>query len=322
MSAQLATANPRRIKASHRRRRNLASGHRIYILNNPLSGTDPTGYTVTCGTTIKPGDICETTATKTERDSITHLPTKVTRTYTVVNNGGVGYATEGTGLRAFSALNAMMSSIGGSSSRGNISGPGLSATPMRIGVNPGAFCARAGIGCDDNPYLYNPNEPSGLAKFAGDIIGSFGSADHDGYKSNYFTHDWIASPQEARENAAVALLTLLLPAARVEDAVADGATAARNALADSLAPLRGRAPATVTGGYNLNTGEFLARACGGGKCAEDHVAEALGGNKADIRFTSAIRPRTGEEVPVCPRCEATYGRDAFAPGTKFKTDEQ
>jgi hypothetical protein len=45
VSAVVALANPRRIKASHRRRRRVASDHLLYILNNPLSGTDPTGYT-------------------------------------------------------------------------------------------------------------------------------------------------------------------------------------------------------------------------------------------------------------------------------------
>ena len=98
------------------------------------------------------------------------------------------------------------------------------------------------------------------------------------------------------------------------------AAAARDALAGSLAPLKGQAPATVTGGYNVRTGEVAARACGGGKCAEDHVVGALGGKKADVRFTTAKRPRTGEEVPVCPRCELSYGRDSFPPGTKFKSD--
>ncbi|MGB4066210.1 MAG: RHS repeat-associated core domain-containing protein [Azonexus sp.] len=99
------------------------------------------------------------------------------------------------------------------------------------------------------------------------------------------------------------------------------ATAARDTLAESLAPLKGKAPATVTGGYNVKTGEVAARACGGGKCAEDHVVDALGGNKADVRFTEAMRPRTGEQVPVCQRCEASYGRSPFPSGTRFKSDE-
>jgi hypothetical protein len=46
VSAVIALARPRRIKASHRRRRKVAAGHLLYILNNPLSGTDPSGYAV------------------------------------------------------------------------------------------------------------------------------------------------------------------------------------------------------------------------------------------------------------------------------------
>lgn len=85
--------------------------------------------------------------------------------------------------------------------------------------------------------------------------------------------------------------------------------------------MKGKAPATVTGGYNVKTGEVAARPCGGGKCAEDHVVDALGGIKEDVRFTEAMRPRTGDQVPVCPRCESTYGREPFPPGTRFKSDE-
>lgn len=99
------------------------------------------------------------------------------------------------------------------------------------------------------------------------------------------------------------------------------ARAARDALSAELAGLKGKAPATVTGGYNVNTGEVAARACGGGKCAENHVVDALGGAKGNVRFTEAVRPRTGAEVPVCPRCEATFGREPFPRNTRFKTDE-
>ncbi|WP_202351348.1 RHS repeat-associated core domain-containing protein [Mesorhizobium sp. 113-1-2] len=99
------------------------------------------------------------------------------------------------------------------------------------------------------------------------------------------------------------------------------AIAARDALAESLAPLKGRAPATVTGGYNTTTGQVVARACEGGKCAEDHVFEALGSDKDATHFTPAMRPRNSNEVPVCARCEARYGRGAFPLGTRFKSDE-
>ncbi|ENX05697.1 hypothetical protein F898_02641 [Acinetobacter courvalinii] len=94
----------------------------------------------------------------------------------------------------------------------------------------------------------------------------------------------------------------------------------RDELAASFADSKWK-PATVTGGYNRKTGETTAQTCGGGKCAEDHVAAALGGNKNDIKFTRAVRPRTGKEVAVCTRCEGNYGKDAFPSGTKFQSDK-
>jgi len=52
------------------------------------------------------------------------------------------------------------------------------------------------------------------------------------------------------------------------------------------------------------------------------VVDAPGGVKGGVRFTEAVRPGTGaEEVPVCPRCEATFGRELFPRNTRFKTDE-
>ena len=97
-----------------------------------------------------------------------------------------------------------------------------------------------------------------------------------------------------------------------------GATAARDAMASTV----GKRVATVSAGVNTETGEVAAAACGGGRCAEAHVVDALGGNKDVVKFTKAIRPRTGNEVPVCTRCEATYGRGSFPEGTKFQTDGQ
>jgi hypothetical protein len=111
-----------------------------------------------------------------------------------------------------------------------------------------------------------------------------------------------------------------LNAANQEVELLARARASRDALAAELAPQGGRAPATVTSGYNVRTGEVAARACGNSMCAESHVVEALGGVKEEVRFTEAIRPRTGAEVPICPNCEATFGRDVFPPGTSFKTD--
>ncbi len=62
MLGAFALATPRRIKASHRRRRRVASDHLLYILNNPLSGTDPTGYAAATGSHIQGSDIEDTGA--------------------------------------------------------------------------------------------------------------------------------------------------------------------------------------------------------------------------------------------------------------------
>lgn len=103
------------------------------------------------------------------------------------------------------------------------------------------------------------------------------------------------------------------------------ARAARDSLAKELGSLPARQrPATITAGYNQDTGQVVARACGGGRCAEDWVVDALGGNKDAVRFTEAVRPRSApppfREVPVCTRCEASYGRSPFPKGTSFQSD--
>ena len=99
------------------------------------------------------------------------------------------------------------------------------------------------------------------------------------------------------------------------------ARAARDALANAVKPQGRKAPAAVTGGYNVNTGEVSA-ACSDGVslCAEDVLTKSLNADPADMQFTEAVRPRSGAEQPVCVRCEATYGRDAFPPDTLFQSD--
>src|SRR5690606_1324820 len=98
------------------------------------------------------------------------------------------------------------------------------------------------------------------------------------------------------------------------------ARAARDQLAEQLGSRPARQPpATVTAGYNIETGEVAARASGSGRCAEDWVVDALGGDPSKVRFTEACRPRANpppyREIPVCTRCEGKYGRAPFPEGT-------
>ncbi|WP_437778352.1 RHS repeat domain-containing protein [Sorangium sp. So ce1097] len=107
----------------------------------------------------------------------------------------------------------------------------------------------------------------------------------------------------------------------------DAARAARDARAAELGPLRPpERPATVTGGYHTETGKPATGCSGGGKCAEDRVVEALGGDPSKFKFTEAVRPRPHcplfREVDVCERCEKKYGREPFPEGTKFESDER
>ena len=134
-------------------------------------------------------------------------------------------------------------------------------------------------------------------------------------------------PVSAQEERGVAILSAGVNAAAMSVQAMQGSkdvvkeaqlrSQAENAR-DALATEVGKKVATVTGGYNLKTGQVAAGACGGGHCAEDVVNRTVGGADG---FTRAIRPKTGREVPVCPRCEATYGRNKFPPDTKFKTDQ-
>ena len=103
----------------------------------------------------------------------------------------------------------------------------------------------------------------------------------------------------------------------------DEAVAARDALAAELA-LKNHIPAVVVGAYSPSTGRVTAGASlGSGRgCAEGVCAGNLG-HPADVKFTRAVRPRTGKYFPVCEKCEATYGRGAFPdPETVFKTDKK
>jgi RHS repeat-associated protein len=105
-------------------------------------------------------------------------------------------------------------------------------------------------------------------------------------------------------------------AAAAEDApdLLAQARAARDAKAAEV----GSSKATVTGGYDPATGRVVA-GCSSNPigCAEDDVARQLGIPNDQIQFTEAIRPRTGEQVPVCGRCQTKYGSSQFPPDTLF-----
>lgn len=116
---------------------------------------------------------------------------------------------------------------------------------------------------------------------------------------------------------------LARPPDGADDSRLDQARAARDAQAADLANQPStRRPAAISGGYDIHTGEVATGCSGGGLCAEDRVVEALGGDRRRVRHTEAVRPRTGGQVPVCERCEGRYGREAFPPGTQFKSDRK
>jgi RHS repeat-associated protein len=90
---------------------------------------------------------------------------------------------------------------------------------------------------------------------------------------------------------------------------------------DELADQAGSRVATVTGGYDSATGRVVAGCSGPGFCAEDDVLRQLvelGSDPANVRFTEAIRPRTGLEVPVCVSCQANYFPEQFPASVLFQ----
>ncbi|MFT3969961.1 MAG: RHS repeat-associated core domain-containing protein [Micropruina sp.] len=109
------------------------------------------------------------------------------------------------------------------------------------------------------------------------------------------------------------LLAASTKVAKSAEELLDAARATRNAKAAEV----GRNKATVTGGYSRDG--RVAAGCSSSPvgCAEDDVARQLGGNPGDIKFTEAMRPRTGRQVPVCPRCQEKYKPEQFPPDVLF-----
>ncbi|MGW4229916.1 polymorphic toxin-type HINT domain-containing protein [Streptomyces sp. NPDC004980] len=96
----------------------------------------------------------------------------------------------------------------------------------------------------------------------------------------------------------------------------------RDEYAGEMAQLSNRKrPATVTAGYNSETGQYAAGASSKGVCAETCVVNQLGGDPSKIIFTTAVRPRTGAPINICVSCEGQFGRGGFkGAGTVFDSD--
>ncbi|MFD6530440.1 RHS repeat-associated core domain-containing protein [Streptomyces sp. NPDC060184] len=96
----------------------------------------------------------------------------------------------------------------------------------------------------------------------------------------------------------------------------------RDEYAGEMAQLSNRKrPATVTAGYNSETGQYAAGASVKGVCAETCVVNQLGGDPSKIVFTAAVRPRTGALINICVACEGQFGRSGFkGAGTVFDSD--
>lgn len=98
------------------------------------------------------------------------------------------------------------------------------------------------------------------------------------------------------------------------------ARSARNAMVEvwkGMPKVQQESIATVIGGVNVTTGEVTAAYNTAGKCAEDVVVEQLGGDASKVRFSEAVRPRTGQQVPVCERCQQKYDLQQFPEGVIF-----
>ena len=149
MSAVIALATPRRIKASHRRRRKVASDHLLYILNNPLSGTDPTGYACSTGTHVKGegGPNCESTGAS--GTPMTENPTKA-QAIARPQAGGKAQSNGSTGKQGLTGADERQSANEGPEKKEAVpkKDPNQLSTGQRVGSGVGAiFSGAAMAGC-------------------------------------------------------------------------------------------------------------------------------------------------------------------------------
>lgn len=108
-------------------------------------------------------------------------------------------------------------------------------------------------------------------------------------------------------------LTARRPSPKVTSRLA-AARAARDAKAAEV----GSSKAAVTGGYGKDGDPRAGCSSNPVGCAEDDVARQIGGDPGDVNFTEAIRPRTGEQVPIRWSCQGKFDRSQFPPGTEWK----
>jgi hypothetical protein len=97
------------------------------------------------------------------------------------------------------------------------------------------------------------------------------------------------------------------------------ATKARDDGLAGMSRKEARKYATATGGVNMKTGETaFGLSSNPTGCAEDDVVRRLGGNPDDILFSIAKRPRTGDAIDICRRCQTKFRRSQFPIGTLFQ----
>lgn len=72
--------------------------------------------------------------------------------------------------------------------------------------------------------------------------------------------------------------------------------------------------------YRAHTFEFTETATAGSwvYITKSDAAQQLGIPQEEVGFTEAVRPRTGEQVPVCIRCQEKYDQSQFPLGTDYE----
>jgi hypothetical protein len=182
-------------------------------MNNPLSGTDPTGYAA-CAADITDGTVCEATVTKEVTDKKTGEIKTEKKTYTVANNGGNLFIAEGAGKSAQKAVLGAINDFGGASKRNNIAG--FHAPRMGIETSSAGGPSRDAMAGLPEARLYNmdtPEKPNAVTNYVGDVMGAWGArfSGESGYAHNYFTGDVISNPVAVRTWSFINVATLLLP---------------------------------------------------------------------------------------------------------------